>query len=87
MCGVNWVQIIVDVRVAYMRKLYFLSNIGPMVTACKLEGLQTDVSHTCTEHLLPVKNHENRLLITFTYSIHTHYSRIWATALAQPRGR
>ena len=35
------------------------------VSTCKLEGLQTDVYHTHTDHLLPI----NRLLNTLTYSI------------------
>ena len=35
-------------------------------SACKSEGLQTDVCHMYTEHLLPIKN---RLLNTLTYSI------------------
>ena len=34
-------------------------------SACKFGGLQTDVGHTYTEHLLPIKN---RLLNTLTYS-------------------
>ena len=63
-----------------------LSCMKKAVSACKLEGLQTDVCHAYTEHLLPIKN---RILNTLAYSILAHGvgSKIAQNQLSGIRGK